>query len=78
MIKTTTLVSMHCIKHPESELRLKRKHLIINGNDIMAGFMLRLFALASLYSGRSCSSAETGFMYHENPGKSCGVIVGPT
>jgi len=68
---------MHCMKHPESNLPLTYKYLMINSNAIMAGFMLCLSSLASLYLGGSCSSAGNGFTYHENPGKNCDVVVGP-
>jgi hypothetical protein len=77
IITSAILVSMHCMKHPESGLRLTHKYLMFNGNAIMAGFMLCLPALASLYSGRWCSSAGNGFRYHLNPRKSCDVVIGP-
>ena len=59
-------------------LPMTPKCLMINGNDIMAGFMLCLSALASLYSGGWCSSAENWSKYHLAPGKSCDASIGPT
>lgn len=71
-------VSMHCIKHAESVLPLTPKSLMINGNDIMAGFMLYLSTLASLYLGGWCCSAGNWSWYRFAPGKSCDASIGPT
>jgi len=48
---------------PENGHTGKRNRLVFNGNDMMAGFMLRLKALALLHPDGVMSSAMNRFLY---------------